>query len=217
MSGLPPTLERLLSTRPPSDDAWSDFAREYTALLIHVARSTSRNRDEAMDAYAFLLDSLRDEECRRLRAYSADPRSKFTTWLVVVGRRLCVDHYRAKYGRVRCEESDGERVRLGVRRKIADLDAIVQFEDTIADEGSPSAADAIEKSELSGELRSLLSTLVPADRLLLSLRFDDGLSAQEIAGILKYPSQFHVYRRVNALLVELRIALEARGFESAAS
>src|SRR5678815_3986223 len=98
MSGLSPVVEALLDRDPPTQESWAAFAREYTALLLHVARSTSRDRDEAMDAYAYLLDRLSEEGCRRLRGYVVDPKSKFTTWLVVVARRLCVDHYRLKYG-----------------------------------------------------------------------------------------------------------------------
>src|SRR4029079_5423431 len=63
----------------------------------------------------------------------------------------------------------------------------------------------------------LRDALRPSCRLLLTMRFDDGLSAAEIATILKYPSQFHVYRRINALLADLRSRLEKRGYEHAAS
>lgn len=216
MLDLPPALRQLLSRQTPSSEAWADFAREYTPLLIHVARSTSRNRDEAMDAYVYLLDHLSEDGCRRLRAYTADPRSKFTTWLVVVARRLCVDHYRAKYGRLRDEESKVERERHGLRRRIEDLNSSPDAAETIVDEAA-GAPDEMERAELSQQLRSLIGCLKPEDRLLLTLRFDDGLSAAEIAGIMRLPSQFHVYRRVNAVLSELRAALESRGFESAAS
>jgi RNA polymerase sigma factor (sigma-70 family) len=217
MSGLPPVVEALLDRDPPTQESWAAFAREYTALLLHVARSTSRDRDEAMDAYAYLLDRLSEEGCRRLRGYVVEPKSKFTTWLVVVARRLCVDHYRLKYGRLRNEESKHERVRLGLRRRIEDLDAIDDIADSIPDDNPGSAANQVEIVELTSELRNLVKCLDPSDRLLLTLRFDDGLSASEIAGILQYPSQFHVYRRINALLADLRAALEARGFGSAAS
>jgi RNA polymerase sigma factor (sigma-70 family) len=217
MSGLPPTLERLFHEDPPSDDAWSDFAREYTALLLHVARSVSRGRDEAMDAYAFLLERLSEDGCRRLRSYSLDPRSKFTTWLVVVARRICIDHHRSRYGRVRNEESRAERERLGLRRRLEDLADGPEFADAIPDENAETPAEAIERAELSSELSALRESLPPADRLLLSLRFDDGLSAAEIATILRLPSPFHVYRRINALLVELKERLKGRGFEHAAS
>jgi DNA-directed RNA polymerase specialized sigma subunit len=51
------------------------------------------------------------------------------------------------------------------------------------------------------------------DRLLLKLRFDDGLSAPEIARLLGFPTPFHVYRRLNALYARLRGGLRERGIE----
>ncbi len=57
--------------------------------------------------------------------------------------------------------------------------------------------------------------LAPADRLLLTLRFDDELSAREIAEVLGLPTPFHVYRRINALLNLLRRNLRKRGVEGA--
>ncbi|HKY99191.1 MAG TPA: sigma-70 family RNA polymerase sigma factor [Gemmatimonadaceae bacterium] len=217
MSQLPPTLEALLERNPPTDEAWAAFAREYTALLMHVARSTSRGRDEAMDAYAYLLERLSRDGCQKLRSYMADPRSKFTTWLVVVSRRICIDHHRARYGRMRNEESRSERERLGLRRRLEDLDDSAEFEDTIADESIDSAAVEIERRELTNELACLRKELEPSDRLLIALRFDDGLPASEIATILRMPSQFHVYRRLNAVLEDMRRRLKARGYENAAS
>lgn len=217
MASLPPALEILLSSEPPSEDAWPRFAREYTPLLLHVARSTARDRDEAMDAYTFLLEKLREDGARRLRAYTADPRSKFTTWLVVVAGRICIDYHRAKYGRLRNDESSTERERLGLRRRLENLHEAPEFADSIPDESATSPATAVEKAELTEELKALRASLAPADRLLLNLRFDDGLSASEIAVLLRFPSQFHVYRRINSLLAEMKARLTARGFESAAS
>jgi len=217
MAGFPPLLDMLFSTDPPSDEAWAAFAREYTTLLLHVARSTSRGRDEAMDAYTYLLERLSEDGCRRLRTYQIDPRSKFTTWLVVVARRICIDHHRSKYGRMRNDESASERERLNVRRRLEDLAPGPEFADLIADETAKDAVKAMEKAELSHELQMIRESLAPADRLLLTLRFDDGLSAAEIAMILRYPSQFHVYRRINTLLAEMKAGLSAKGYETAAS
>lgn len=217
MSEFPPILEKLLGSDPPSDEAWSAFTREYTALLLHVARSTSRGRDEAMDAYAYLLERLSEDGCRRLRAYALDPRSKFTTWLVVVTRRICIDHHRIKYGRIRDSRSARERERLDSRRRLEDLAERVQDAEDVADENSVQPDREVEVAELSGELTSALSSLPSADRLLIKLRFEDGLSAAEIAQVLRYPSQFHVYRRINSILASLRTSLRSRGFESAAS
>ncbi len=217
MSELSPTLKKLLSRDPPSDDAWASFAREHSRLLMHVARSTSNGHDEAMDAYADLLEKLSQDGCRRLRAYSSHPDTKFTTWLVVVARRLCVDRNRSIYGRLRDHDSAAERDRLGVRKKLANLDEGSDLIDAISDDGAISAIAQLEKTELLDQLESLRSGLAPPDRLLLALRFDDGLSAAEIATILRYPSQFHVYRRINALLAELKMQLKGKGYESAAS
>lgn len=217
MSEYPAVLDRLLSRDPPSDEAWAAFAREYTRLLLHVARSTSKDREEAMDAYAYLLERLSEDECRRLRAYTSRSNSKFTTWLVVVARRICVDHHRARYGRIRDDDSASEHARIGLRRRLADLNGGPEFIDSIADESSSDGEAALDRAELSDEVKSLRASLDPADRLLIALRFDDGLSAAEIASLLHYPSQFHVYRRINALLDEMKTRLEARGWESAVS
>lgn len=217
MSEFPPTLERLFREDASSDEAWPAFAREYSALLLHVARLTSHDRDEAMDAYAYLLERLSEGDCKRLRAYKSDPRSKFTTWLVVVARRICVDYYRGKYGRLRNDESGPERERLGLRRRLEDLSDGPEFADSIPDDRAENVHIELERAELSEELRVIRESLSPGDRLLLSMRFDDGLSAAEIASILHYPSQFHVYRKLNALLAELKSRLNDRGYEHAAS
>src|SRR5688572_14416739 len=99
---LPPELERLLDSaahRGDPDEAWAALVAKYSRLLMTVARDVAPGHDAAMDAYAFVLERLREDDCRRLRGFVADGRSSFTTWLVVVTRRLCVDHYRQRYGR----------------------------------------------------------------------------------------------------------------------
>ncbi|HEX2722933.1 MAG TPA: sigma factor, partial [Gemmatimonadaceae bacterium] len=104
MSQLPSSLQSLLTASAENvDDAWSVFVAEYSPLLLHVARSVSHGRDQAMDAYAHVLEQLRRDQCQRLRRYETDPRSRFTTWLVIVCRRLCVDFHRAHFGRARAE------------------------------------------------------------------------------------------------------------------
>lgn len=215
MPELSRTLQDLLAADPPSDRAWAAFTREYSRLLLHVARSMCPDHDESMDAYACLLEKLGEDGCRRLRAYSVDPRSKFTTWLVVVARRICVDHRRSRYGRLRMDESTTERERLGMRRNLLALGGDTDLLDAIPDEANISAVASLEMEELSATLTTLRSSLAPADRLLLSLRFDNEIPVAEIATILGYPSQFHVYRKINSLLAELKAQLGARGYENA--
>jgi RNA polymerase sigma factor (sigma-70 family) len=164
-----------------------------------------------MDAYAFVLEQLRVDDFRRLREFAADPRSKLSTWLVVVARRLCLDLYRRRYGRSRGPSSNAGRT---VRRRLRDLvTEELDFYD-LPTVHAGAAELAVREAELYSMLDDALTSLQPQDRLLLRLRFDDDLSAQEIARLLDFPSPFHVYRRLNATLAHLRRVLQGRGVEN---
>jgi len=213
----PPSLARLFQATVSGDaglldGAWRAFVAEHTPLLMHVARSVSSSHDESMDAYAFVLEQLRVDDFRRLREFAADPRCKFSTWLVVVARRLCLDLYRRRYGRARDGESPALRV---VRRRVQDLIAEDVDLCELPTTATMGAELALRKSELRDALEHAMTSLAPSDRLLLQLRFDDDLTAQEIARLVNFASPFHVYRRVNVLLATLRRSLEQRGVESA--
>ena len=106
-------LRRLLDATDPSlrEAAWTDFVGAYSKLILHVARSSCASQDAAMDHYAFILDQLASDDFRRLRRYVADGRSEFSTWLVVVAQRLCRDHDRQRYGRLRVHPGNVTRRR----------------------------------------------------------------------------------------------------------
>jgi RNA polymerase sigma factor (sigma-70 family) len=217
VTDLPRSLDRLLFAHSTHDvdavdAAWRAFVAEHSRLLLHVARSVTASHDDAMDAYTFVIEQLRADDLRRLREFASDPRSKLSTWLVVVARRLCLDLYRRRYGRVRGADS---RTQRSARRRLQDLvaDDLEVHELPAAHNGG--AELALRRSELHVALEQALTLLDAHDRLLLRLRFDDDLTAQEIAQLLRFPSPFHVYRRVNAVLAVLRRALEQRGIESA--
>jgi RNA polymerase sigma factor (sigma-70 family) len=193
------------------DVEWRAFVAEHTRLLLHVARSLSATHDDAMDAYTFVLEQLRENECRRLREYAVDPRCKLTTWLVVVARRLCLDLYRQRYGRRRGTDSNQQRA---VRRRLQDLVAEQIDSYQLAAVSVVGAELAIRQTELAEALEQAVTSLAPQDQLLLQLRFTDDLTAQEIARLLDFASPFHVYRRVNSILAELRHVLARRGVES---
>ena len=91
---FPPELSGLLDSRDAlsKEEAWQRFVNRHSRLLLTTARETCADYDDGMERYAFLLDELKQDDFRRLRKYLADGRGKFTTWLVVVARRLCVDH-----------------------------------------------------------------------------------------------------------------------------
>ena len=206
---LPPELSGLLAAAgsAPGEAAWAAFLQAHSRLLLSVCRSVGRDYDATMDAYAFVLDQLRKDDYRRLRAYAADGRSKFTTWLVVVARRLCLDHHRHEYGRARDGGTDAVKKR-GVRRRLIDLIAADVDPGTIADPASVDPETAVMAGEQAARVSAAVAGLEPRDRLLLTLRFEDDLSAREIGELLGFPTPFHVYRRLTAVLATLRWRLD---------
>jgi RNA polymerase sigma factor (sigma-70 family) len=209
---LPAVVERLLARgREASRESdWSAFLEEYSRLLLHVARSLGGSYDAAMDRYAYVLDQLRQDDFRRLRGYAADGRGKFTTWLVVVARRLCYDQGRLRYGRPRGGDPEVYRQ----RRELAELvGAEVELDGIASAEAGPE--QELRALELYDELNRVLALLDPSDRLLLRLRLQDEVAVAEIARLLAFPSVFHVYRRLNRVLAQLRSSLVELGVTDA--
>lgn len=214
---VPEVLARLLEAADvrARDEAWTQFVDEHSRLLLYVARRNTPDYDGAMDAYAFVLEKLREHEMHRLRGYAADGRGKFTTWLVVVSRRLCLDFYRHRYGRSTNTGPavDADETRAA-RRRLFDL-ALSTVDDSLASQTSDDETDGnLRREELERALDVVMKELTAPDRLLLMLRFHDGLSAAEIASLLHFASPFHVYRRLNHLMASLRERLATLGVRS---
>jgi RNA polymerase sigma factor (sigma-70 family) len=212
-SDPPKALTRLLSCQGPERDAaWTEFVASHSRLLLHVCRTLARDSDGAMDGYAHVLEVLRKDDHRRLRAYVPDGRTRFTTWLVVVTRRALLDRQRSRYGRPR---SETDRADHHSRRQLEDLVAAEIDPDELSSDPRSSPDALIRHRQLTDQLRDAMVTLAPADRLLLALRFQDGHPVKEIATMLKMPSVFHVYRRLSAVLGSLKSELAKHGVEDA--
>jgi RNA polymerase sigma factor (sigma-70 family) len=213
---LPPELSALLLADGDAEReaAWARFIAMHSGLLLQAARTLGRDYDAAMDRYAYALERLQEREFHRLRAYQPDGRTKFTTWLLVVFRRLCLDHYRRRYGRSPSSESGGagpnDRV---VRRRLVDGLAEQVDPELLAAPSRFSPEDQLSSRHRQQCLTAALAALEPEDRLLLQFRYEEDLSAREIAKLVGMPSQFHVYRRLNALCASLRRALLTAGIE----
>ena len=208
---VPTELAELLEAGDPAarDATWKTFVETHSRLLLHAARRVCRDYDATMDAYAYVLEQLRQDDYRRLRAYVSDVRSEFSAWLVVVARRLCLDHLRRRYGRPQNPGPESREARA-VRRNLVDLLAdefdVSAVADTTADPESH-----LRSRELILAVKSALDDLQPRERLVLTLRFEHGLSAREIGQVMGFASPFHVYRLLNGLLRGLRTALARRG------
>lgn len=164
-----------------------------------------------MDAYAYILEQLRENDHRRLRSFAGQPASDLAPWLTVVAKRLCIDHHRRIYGRR--QSAAHQRTEFLVRRRLNDLSGQSDSTAMLIDSAHDSSADMVERSELSIELGKLVSALPASDRELLLYRFARGMSGDAIARRLGLPSTFHAYRRINSVLGRLKAGLMRRGFD----
>lgn len=195
----------------PSDQAWDAFVNAYSGLILRVARTVTRDHDSSMDCYVHVLDRLRENSEARLKSYTPTSGCSYTTWLALVVRRLCVDRYREKYGRTRRDDQDSRDARHA-RRRLADLLGVDAALEEVR--GEADAAMELEHRELVDALSSVLARLTARDRLLLAFRYEDDLSARQIAEIMSFPTIFHVYRHLNSLLRMCRDALERQGIRT---
>jgi RNA polymerase sigma factor (sigma-70 family) len=205
----PAVLTALLATSSSAEErdaAWAEFVEQFSAVLLRTCRRFDPGHDAAMDRYAYVLESLRADDCRRLRAFRNDGRASFTTWLAVTAGRLSVDFHRRAYGRPVREASAPAHAERLTRRVLKDLDG--------GDAGILEVADAGPSPELEliarlrqERLADAIAALPPDDQLVLRLRFEDDLSAREIAGRSGLPTPFHVYRRLRAICDRLRASL----------
>jgi RNA polymerase sigma factor (sigma-70 family) len=218
MPGVAPSeLHALLHapTEAARDDAWAGFVRAYTDQILRIVRSMGGNQDTAMDRYAFVLDQLREDGCRRLRAYAGRGSGPFGLWLVVVVRRLCLDHHRLRYGRSREGSGHESRDARASRRRLVDLVADGLDTALLAAPLQGAPDEVLARAERERALSQALEGLQPRDRLLLRLRFGEDLPAREIARLMGFPTLFHVYRRLNKVLGALRQTLLALGVRDA--
>lgn len=215
MPAAPPELRDLLQAGSPAarEEAWARFAARFSPLLLHTARTVAREHDRAMDAYAHLLEQLHEDDGRRLTQYQEDTGAQFTTWLVIVARRLCIDFLRQRYGRAPTAPSRQED--HATRRRLEDLVAVEIGEMAALAEPRAGPDETLRRRDRDDALRTALDQLPPAHSLLLRLRFEDGLPVREIAKLLHYPSPFHVYRTLNSVLAGLRWKLSAQGIAEA--
>lgn len=215
---LPAELSVLLRAADNGDETgaeWAAFLARHSPLLLRAVQSRNGDQDQTMDRYTFLIDQLRADDFRRLRGYQPDGRTKFTTWLVVVAKRLMVDHHRRRYGRPQ-GNVEGQRTRetQEIRRALVDMVGGEVDVDSVADSsGAGTDSDALGR-ERRAILQDAVRTLDSDDRFLLTLRFVDDATARDIVDVMGFPSQFHVYRALRRITRHLRRVLLARGITS---
>jgi RNA polymerase sigma factor, sigma-70 family len=213
VSSLPPdTLVKLLDARGDHEraSAWSAFLTEFSPVVLHACRNHTGDHDTTMDRYLFVIEALGERNCSRLRQYDPLGGAKFTTWLLVVSRRLCLDHYRARYGRSQSSAEESQ-FRHSERRQLIDLVGSEIGVDSIEGPSGDDPESILRKNELRNSLARALDELPVSDRVLLRFRFEDNLSVPEITRLTDGGSPFGTYRRLDKILARLRATLEAAG------
>jgi RNA polymerase sigma factor (sigma-70 family) len=194
--------------------AWEELVARHSRLLLSIARSFGGGQDQAMERYTYILEKLYEANYRRLRVYHSDGQARFSTWLTVTARRLCLDHHRTHYGRARaCSVPNQTESLRSIRRALIDSLGDGIDTDLVSDSDAATAESRTIRQDRDARLHAELAALPAQDRLLLALRFEDDLSASRIAGVLGFPTAFHVYRRLKALLARLRAVLTSHGIE----
>jgi RNA polymerase sigma factor (sigma-70 family) len=216
MPAPPGDLESLVTAADyaTQERAWVAFLGHHSDVMLRVARAMGGGHDAIMDRYAFVIDALQRDNYKRLRAFLPEGRGSFHTWLAVVARRLCMDEHRQRYGRTQSDDPQAQMERA-TRHQLADLVGSELGLEAIEDETDALPDLELERAEQRAVLDAALAQLDVTDRLILRLRFEDGLSVPEIARLVGVDSPFKIYRQLDKLLAAVRKYLEAAGIHDA--
>jgi RNA polymerase sigma factor (sigma-70 family) len=262
MQGRP--VEQILVGLASEDwgQAWSEFLELYAPLILQVVHRFEYEEDRAGECFLFVCEQLSMSGCRRLRRFQQAGPAKFSTWLRVVARNLCLDWRRKEIGRLRilrsvsrlgeldqqvadCVHERGmslretllslqashpelteeqvsdslQRVReslgsrqlwlLGRRRtKVQSLER-----DSAAGDGpvatqiadpDPSPEELAESAERRSALTHALARLDKDERLLLRLRYEEGLTLDQVSRLAGLGNAQRADRRIKEILTRLR-------------
>ncbi|HLO17231.1 MAG TPA: sigma-70 family RNA polymerase sigma factor, partial [Anaerolineales bacterium] len=161
---MPDTEQSLIQRAQKGDqEAFAALVTEHQRYVYNLALRVLKNEEEALD--------LAQETF--VRAWTALPnfrgQSQFRTWLYRIATNLC-------YNRL-----------PNLRRSLNDLGDDVISEISETDLAFDNPAHGLESRELRSYLHKAIDELDENYRLLISLRYQNELSYEEIAGTLNLP------------------------------
>jgi RNA polymerase sigma factor for flagellar operon FliA len=112
--------------------------------------------------------------------------------------------------------SDAEIARIAAKIPLRERPSEVGLEkvDAAVVATDPPSIPTEEDAEVGGAVRDVLAQLPPEDQVILRMRFWDDISVADIARTLRI-EQKPLYRRLESIQKQLRIALVARGIDEA--
>jgi RNA polymerase sigma-70 factor (ECF subfamily) len=159
-------------------EAWNEIVRLHWRKVFNLAYKFVGRHDEAED----LTQEIFIKIFKALHTF--DRRANFQTWLISIGRNLCIDHYRS------------------VRKERETLARDVNASDLSPPSPERGPYGQLEQRDLRQLIREALGGLPPALREAVTLRDLQEFSYQEIADKLNLP-EGTVKSRINRGRLEL--------------
>lgn len=180
--------------------AWQKFILQYSNFIYGAIVKYSTDYDEKMTVYLHVLEKLREDRFRRLRQFAF--KSKLSTWLTVVSRRLALDFLRGKYGRD-----------FGLKKvRVVSIDGEPDYTKILADTTTPETEMAAaerrqHRRRLEGDLRLALDRLDDRERLAVQMVYFQGIRIKEVGRLLQLPAAYKfIARTLKKIRAEMELA-----------
>ncbi|MGE5315788.1 MAG: RNA polymerase sigma factor [Acidobacteriota bacterium] len=178
--------------------AFEELIFQYDKTVLNIAAQFVHSADDAKDIYQEVL----------IRVYKGLPRfrfeSEFSTWMYRIATNVCLTH---AWGR--------QRHRRHLRHDDAESpgDIADESHDPYADAASadPLPDEAVMNDELLGQVRHALDRLSPRQRMIFTLKHDQGMKLRDIAAILQCTEgtvKKHLFTAMQRLRTQLQHVLE---------
>ena len=177
--------------------AWDEFVESYSGLIywqIHRylrSRTLSLPQEDVDDLYHSVFQSLLENNCKKLRQFQG--RCSLASWIKTITTTTLIDHLRRQRRQVSLDEEDADGFSLG---------------DRVADP-SGNSEEYLLAAERQKLLKQALKEISADDRLLAALIYQQAISVERIATVLKI-SKEAVYTRKHRLHERLRKSLEIK-------
>jgi len=171
-------IARGLRRRDPEllDRLIEKYQHRLLRYLVYLSGRRDLAEDFFQEAWVHVLE----------RGGQYDGRHEFSTWLFTIARHLVIDHLRSK--------------RPTSLDSLADQDDLAPFDIPAA--GQPSAFDATVQREQNEQISAGMQHIATEYRETLVLRFQEGMSLEEIASVIGAPLgtvKSRIYRGLSAL------------------
>jgi len=179
--------------------AWQKFILQYSNFIYGAIVKYTDDYDEKMAVYLHILEKLRENRHERLRCFAF--RSKLSTWLTVVSRRLALDFLRGRYGR------DFSLKKIRVVSIDAEPEYMKMLAETMDPEKELAAAERQEwRRRLEHGLRLAMDKLDDRERLAVQMIYFRGMRIREVGRLLGLPA---AYKFVARALKKIRAEMES--------